>query len=148
MKSTERQRERERESLRERYCVFWLELVCFVCWESKWRVVREKGVRVGERKSFSSDGQEKVKAGVDEIRWSQSRWRVMVCSWSPLDTLFVCFFFFLLMLQKWHVKAWCILRVRWRVPVWVHVHSDDWIGLWTWMITWLEKVNYYTSTYY
>jgi hypothetical protein len=53
-----------------------------------------------------------------------------------------------LMLKKWHVKAWCILRRRWRVPVWVHVHSDDWIGLWTWIITWLEKVNYYTSTYY
>jgi hypothetical protein len=26
-----RKAERERESLRERYCVFWLELVCFVC---------------------------------------------------------------------------------------------------------------------
>jgi len=98
LKTDEKYRKAERELFRERYCVFWLELVCFVCWESKWRVVREKGVRVGESKSFSSDGQEKMKAGVDEIRGSQSRWRVMVCSWSPLETLFVCFFSF----------SWCL----------------------------------------
>ena len=91
-------REAGKEPFRERDWVFWLELCLFLFIRSQSEELLESG---GVGNHFHRTAKK---------RWKQRMMRSGGhsqdggCSWSPLDTSFVCCFFCLPMLQKRHVK--------------------------------------------